>query len=148
HIRACTFAVHEEVAPGAKKQGYVIKRLLRRAVLDGHQMGVHEPFMHRLVGTVASIMKRPYPELETTVDRVSKIIKSEEESFLRTIDSGLSLIDRLFEGMKKEHRAVISGRESADLYTTHGFPPELLEQIGAEHNLQLDWAGFKTAMEE
>jgi len=148
HIRACSFAVHEEIVPGPKKQGYVIKRLLRRAVLDGHQMGVREPFVHRLVGTVASIMKRPYPELESTVDRVSKIIKSEEESFLRTIDSGLNLIDRLFEGMKKEHRAVISGEESADLYTTHGFPPELLEQIGAEHNLQLDWAGFKTAMEE
>jgi alanyl-tRNA synthetase len=148
HIRACTFAVHEEIVPGPKKQGYVIKRLLRRAVLDGHQMGVREPFLHQLVGTVASIMTRPYPELATTVDRVSKIIKSEEESFLRTIDSGLTLIDRLFEGMKTEGRAVISGKESADLYTTHGFPPELLEQIGAEHNLQLDWAGFKAAMEE
>jgi alanyl-tRNA synthetase len=148
HIRACSFAVHEEIVPGPKKQGYVIKRLLRRAVLDGHQMGVRQPFLHRLVGAVASIMKRPYPELESTVDRVSKIIKSEEESFLRTIDSGLNLIERLFEGMKREGRAVISGKESADLYTTHGFPPELLEQIGAEHNLQLDWAGFKTAMEE
>jgi alanyl-tRNA synthetase len=148
HIRACSFAVHEEIVPGPKKQGYVIKRLLRRAVLDGHQMGVHEPFLHRLVGNVASIMKRPYPELSSTVDRVSKIIKSEEENFLRTIDSGLNLIDRLFEGMKKEGHAVISGKETADLYTTHGFPPELLEQIGAEHNLQLDWAGFKAAMEE
>src|SRR5262245_35783700 len=148
HIRACSFAVHEEVAPGRKKQGYVIKRLLRRAVLDGHQMGVREPFLHRLVGTVATIMKRPYPELESTVDRVSKIIKSEEESFLRTIDSGLNLIERLFDNMKRDCRTVISGRETADLYTTHGFPPELLEQIGAEHNLQLDWAGFREAMEE
>jgi alanyl-tRNA synthetase len=148
HIRACSLAVHEEIVPGPKKQGYVIKRLLRRAVLDGHQMGVHDPFLHQLVGTVVEMMKRPYPELQSTIERVSKIIKSEEENFLRTIDTGLNRIDRLFETMKKEGRSLISGKETADLYTTHGFPPELLEQIGAEHNLQLDWAGFKTAMDE
>jgi alanyl-tRNA synthetase len=148
HVRACSFAVHEEVVPGPKKQGYVIKRLLRRAVLDGHQLGIHEPFLHQLVRTVAEIMHRPYPELKSTVDRVSKIIKSEEESFLRTIDSGLNRIDRLFDSMKHEGRTVIAGKEAADLYTTHGFPPELLEQIGAEHNLQLDWSGFRQAMDE
>ncbi len=148
HVRACTFAVHEEVVPGPKKQGYVIKRLLRRAVLDGHQMGVHDPFLHKLVSAVAEVMKQPYPELQTTVERVSKIIASEEENFLRTIDSGLNRIDRLFDGMKKEGRSLIAGKEAADLYTTYGFPPELLEQIGAERNLQLDWAGFKAAMEE
>jgi alanyl-tRNA synthetase len=148
HVRACSFAVHEEVVPGPKKQGYVIKRLLRRAVLDGHQLGIQEPFLHQLVRTVAEIMHRPYPELKSTVDRVSKIIKSEEESFLRTIDSGLNRIDRLFDSMKHEGRTVIAGKEAADLYTTHGFPPELLEQIGAEHNLQLDWSGFRQAMDE
>lgn len=148
HVRAGTFAIHEEVVPGPKKQGYVIKRLLRRAVLDGHQMGVRQPFLYKLVGAVAEAMKRPYPELQSTIDRVSKVIQSEEENFLRTIDTGLNRIDRLFETMKKEGRSLISGKETADLYTTHGFPPELLEQIGAEHNLQLDWAGFKIAMEE
>lgn len=148
HVRACTFAVHEEVMPGPKKQGYVIKRLLRRAVLDGHQMGVHEPFLHKLVGAVAEGAKQPYPELKTTVERVSKIIAGEEENFLRTIDSGLSRIEKLFDGMKREGRAFIEGKEAADLYTTYGFPPELLEQIGAEHNSQLDWEGFRKAMEE
>ena len=67
HVRACTFAVHENVYPGNKKQGYVIRRLLRRAVLDGHQMGVREPFLHKLVGRVAELMKNPYPELGETV---------------------------------------------------------------------------------
>jgi alanyl-tRNA synthetase len=143
HIRACSFAVHEEVAPGPKKQGYVIKRLLRRAMLDGHQMGVREPFLYKLVGTIAEIMKRPYPELQSTVGRVSNMIKSEEESYLRTIDAGLGRIERLFETMKRENRSVISGPEAFDLYTTHGFPPELLEQMAAEHNLQLDWAGLE-----
>ncbi len=105
HVRACTFAIHEEVVPGPKKQGYVIKRLLRRAVLDGHQMGIHQPFLYQLAGTVADVMKGPYPELRSTVDRVSKVIRSEEESFLRTIDSGLNLIDRLFNTMQREGAA-------------------------------------------
>jgi alanyl-tRNA synthetase len=147
HIRACSFAVHEEVMPGAKKQGYVIKRLLRRAVLDGHQMGMKDAFLHKLVGKVAEMMERSYPELKSTIERVAKIIKSEEENFLRTVDGGLNLIDRLFGTMKKEGRSLIDGKEAADLYTTHGFPPELLEQIGAEHNLQLDWSGFRAAMD-
>src|SRR6266481_4176488 len=71
HVRACTFAVHENVYPGPNKQKYVVKRLLRRAVLDGHQMGLREPFLHKLVPVVAEMMKRPYPELEETVKRVS-----------------------------------------------------------------------------
>jgi alanyl-tRNA synthetase len=148
HIRACTFAVHEEVVPDKKKQGYVIRRLLRRAVLDGHQMGVRETFLYKLVPTVAELMARPYPELKTTVERVSKVIKSEEQIFLASIDTGLSRIDRLFEAMQADGRSLITGHEAADLYTTYGFPPELLEQIGAERNLQLDWAGFRKEMDE
>ena len=108
HVRACAFAIHEEVVPGPKKQGYVIKRLLRRAVLDGHQMGLHQPFLYQLASTVADVMKSPYPELKSTVDRVSKIIRSEEESFLRTIDSGLNLIDRLFETMQRDRASASS----------------------------------------
>jgi alanyl-tRNA synthetase len=148
HIRACTFAVHENVYPDNKKQGYVIKRLLRRAVLDGHQMHVREPFLHRLVPSVAELMKRPYPELAETVDRVGQIIRGEEANFLKTIDGGLERLEKLFASMKKEKRALISGQESQDLYTTYGFPPELQETLAAEHNLQFDWAGFRKAMEE
>ncbi len=148
HVRACTFAIHEEVSPGPKKQGYVIKRLLRRAVLDGHQMGVRKPFLNQLVGTVAQVMSQPYPELKSTVDRVSKMIRAEEENFLGTIDSGLHRIDRLFDSMEKEGRVRILGTESTNLYTTYGFPPELLEQIGAERNLQLDREGLRKEMEK
>ena len=84
HVRACTFAVHENVYPGNKKQGYVIRRLLRRAVLDGHQMGVREPFLHKLVGRVAELMKQPYPELGETVASVADVIEKEEANFLAT----------------------------------------------------------------
>jgi alanyl-tRNA synthetase len=148
HVRACTFAVHENVYPDNKKQGYVIKRLLRRAVLDGHQMNVREPFLHQLVPAVAKLMQRPYPELRETVERVQQTIKSEEASFLKTIDAGLERLEKLFAAMKKERRSLISGQESQDLYSTYGFPPELQETLAAEHNLQFDWAGFRKAMEQ
>ena len=147
HVRACTFAIHETVYPGPKKQGYVVKRLLRRAVLDGHQMGVREPFLHRLVGKVAELMKAPYPELGETVARVADVIKKEESNFLGTIDAGLDRIDRIFTQMKKEHRGAVSGAEAADMYQTHGFPPELFETLAAEHNLAFDWKGFEEEME-
>ena len=148
HTRACTFAIHENVYPGPNKEKYVIKRLLRRAVLDGHQMGVHEPFMYQLVGTVADLMKRPYPELQETVERVAQVIKKEEENFQSTIDAGLDRIDRYFQQMKHDNRVMVSGSEAAELYTTHGFPPELFEAMAAEHNLTFDWEGYQRAMEQ
>ncbi len=146
HVRACTFAVHENVVPGPKKQGYVVKRLLRRAVMDGHQMGVGEPFLHKLVGVVAEVMKAPYPELGETVDRVSRVIKKEEAGFLATIDAGLERIERLFRQMRKENRGIVSGEEAAEMYQTHGFPPELFEAMAAERSLMFDWAGYAEAM--
>ncbi|MGO8689142.1 MAG: alanine--tRNA ligase [Thermoguttaceae bacterium] len=147
HVRACAFAVHENVHPGNKKQGYVIRRLLRRAVLDGHQMGVREPFLHKLVGVVAGLMKNPYPELGETVQRVARVIEKEEGSFLETIDAGLSRIERIFTQMKKDHRGIVSGAEAADMFQTHGFPPELFETLAGERNLAFDWTGFREEMQ-
>jgi len=148
HVRACSFAIHENVYPDKQKQGYVIRRLLRRAVLDGRQMGLDRPFLHKLVTTVADLMKGPYPELQETTASVAKVIEREENSFFSTIDAGLQRIDRVFDDMKKANRVMVPGREAFDMYQTHGFPPELFETIAAEHNLTFDWAGFKKAMEE
>ncbi len=147
HIRACSFAIHENVVPDNKKQGYVIKRLLRRAVLDGHQMGVRQPFLFELVPAVASAMAQPYPELRETIDRVQQVIRGEEANFLKTIDDGLDRLNRTFAAMKSEGRVLVPGQESESLYTTYGFPPELQELLAAEHNLQFDWPGFRQAME-
>ena len=147
HVRACTFAVHENVYPGPNKEKYVIKRLLRRAVLDGHHLGVREPFLHKLVGPVAEMMKTPYPELSGTVERVSLAIRTEESNFLSTIDAGLERIGRTFDQMRKENRGVVSGAEAAEMYTTHGFPPELFETMAAERNLMFDWEGYGREME-
>ena len=148
HVRACTFGVHENVYPGPNKEKYVVKRLLRRAVLDGRQMGMTEPFLHQLVPAVAEIMKTSYPELSDTTERVSQVIEKEEASFFATIDAGLDRIERVFAEMKSENRVMVAGNEAADMYTTHGFPPELFETLAAEHNLTFDWDGFRSEMEQ
>jgi alanyl-tRNA synthetase len=148
HVRACTFAIHENVYPGPNKEKYVVKRLLRRAVLDGRQIGVTGPFLHKLVPLVAELMRKPYPELGPTTTRVAQVIEKEESNFFSTIDAGLDRIERLFEQMKSAGRETVSGAEAAEMYTTHGFPPELFETMAAEHNLGFDWSGFKREMEQ
>ncbi|TWT87462.1 Alanine--tRNA ligase [Pseudobythopirellula maris] len=148
HVRACVFSVHENVYPGANKEKYVVKRLLRRAVLDGHQLGLREPFLSQLAPTVAEVMRGPYPDLMETVDRVASVIKKEEANFFGTIDAGLSRIDRVFDGMRKDNKTVVEGATAADLYQTYGVPPELLESLAAEQTLTFDWDGYQRAMDE
>ncbi len=146
HVRACSFAIHENVYPGPNKEKYVVKRLLRRAVLDGRQMGVAEPFLHKLVGTVAELMKNPYPELSQTVDRVAHVIRQEEANFWGTLDGGLDRIEKMFQQMKHDSRGTVTGADAAEMYTTYGFPPELFETLAAEHNLTFDWRGYRQEM--
>ena len=147
HVRACTFAVHENVYPGANKEKYVVKRLLRRAVLDGHQMGLREPFLFKLVPAVAEAMRNPYPELTETLTRVSSAIKQEEENFFATIDAGLDRIERSFAQLRSENRTTVDGAVAAELYQTFGVPPELFESLASDHNLAFDWDGYRQAME-
>lgn len=147
HVRAATFAIHENVEPDSKKQGYVIRRLLRRAVLDGHQMGMRDPFLYQLVQIVADQMKQPYPELLQTTARVADAIKMEERAFLNTLDAGMARIDSIFSEMSKSSRQVVEGDEAADLYTTYGVPPELFQQLAADRGLTFDWTGYRKAME-
>jgi alanyl-tRNA synthetase len=116
-------------------------------VLDGRQMGMREPFLHELPGTVAALMRKPYPELAETVDRVATVIKREEESFLATIDGGLERIEKLFGAIERSGAGLVGGNEAAELYTTYGFPPELLETLAAERNCGFDWHGFRAAMD-
>ncbi len=148
HVRACTFAVHENVYPGANKEKYVVKRLLRRAVLDGHQLGLREPFLHLLVPKVVEQMRSAYPELNETTDRVASVIKKEEANFFGTIDDGLHRIERAFDDMRRENRMRVEGAIAAELYQTYGVPPELFEALAAEHNLAFDWEGYSRAMEQ
>ncbi|MCL2305086.1 MAG: alanine--tRNA ligase [Planctomycetaceae bacterium] len=159
HVRACTFAVHENVYPGNKEEKYVIRRLLRRAVLDGRQMGHKETFLHLLVPKVAELMKEPYPELSETISRVAKVIETEEEHFIGTVDSGLEKIERIFKTTDDRRQttgvnpadcrqpSVVCGTDIFDMYQTYGFPPELFETMALERGYTFDWPGFKREME-
>jgi alanyl-tRNA synthetase len=148
HIRACVFSIHENILPGPKKARYVIKRLLRRAVLDGHQIGMREPFLFQLVPTVAAAMSGPYPELRETTDRVSEVIRKEESDFFSTIDGGLDRIAKVFSTMEETGSIMVDGDEAANLYQTYGVPPELFQTLAAERQLTFDWEGFRQAMKK
>ena len=148
HVRACTMAIHENVYPGPQKEKYVIRRLLRRAVLDGHQMGVREPFLHRLVPVVGEMMKTAYPDVASTTQRVADVIKNEEANFFGTIDAGLARIEKIFAEMKSASRTCVDGAAAADLYQTYGVPPEVFETMAAESNLAFDWDGYRQAMRD
>ncbi|MBR4751135.1 MAG: alanine--tRNA ligase [Thermoguttaceae bacterium] len=147
HIRACTFAIHENVYPGPKEEKYVIRRLLRRAVLDGVQMGMKKPFLFHLVPVVADLMKEPYPELQGTVERVQSVISAEEDRFMSNIDGGLRRLDHVFKTMEEEKRATVAGADAFEMYQTYGFPPELFETLAGERNYGFDWDGFGKEME-
>ena len=148
HARACVFAIHENVYPGPKDARYVIKRLIRRAVLDGYHMNLREPFLYNLVEAVADASKAPYPELQQTTKRVAEVIESEEKAFFSTIDGGMKRIDQLFEQMKEESAVMVPGDAAAELNSTYGVPPELLQTLSAEQNFTFDWHGYRKAMDQ
>ncbi len=148
HVRACTMAIHENVYPDKQKENYVIRRLLRRAVLQGHEMGMRDPFVYKLVPKVVEMMARPYPDLKDTADRVSQVIKHEEESFLDRLDDGLQRIEKIFEDMKSANTKTVDGKEAADLYQTFGIPAELFESIASERGFNFDWPAYQQAMED
>lgn len=147
HARAAVFAIHENVYPGPKDARSVIRRLIRRAVLDGYQMSLREPFLYQLTTAVADASKAAYPELSQTTQRVSEAIESEERAFFSTIDGGMKRIESLFSDLRSESSVMVPGAEAADLLTTYGVPPELVQTLAAEQNFTFDWAGFEQAME-
>ncbi len=102
-------AIHEKRVSRCHGAKYIVRRLIRRAVLDGHQMSMREPFLYKLVGDVANAMKSPYPELGETISRVQDVVKSEEERFLATIDVGLDRISKLFGDMRSHNEGIVHG---------------------------------------
>ncbi len=148
HARAVAFCVHENVVPSSEMQGYIVRQLLRRAVLEGYLLGKQEPFLHRLIPTVAQVMRHAYPELAETVERVGVVIKAEEEHFLRTVEKGLKKLERTIETLRKDGRGVISGDDAFELHQTDGFLIELTEAIAARNNLSVDRVRFRELMDE
>jgi alanyl-tRNA synthetase len=148
HVRACTFAIHEGVAPGAEKAAYIIRLLLRRAFLEGYLLGRQEPFLHELVPAVISAMAGPYPELKQTRESVIDTIRQEEEHFLHTIDRGLTKFDKLVEKAGASGTKELPGGEVFDLHQTYGFVVDLTAALARDRGLTIDQKGFKHAQEE
>ncbi|MDI6700427.1 MAG: alanine--tRNA ligase [bacterium] len=145
HIRALTFSISDGVIPENEGRGYVIRRVLRRAVRFGFKMGIEKPFLYKLVSDVLTIMKSQYPYLLQTVDKVKNIVKSEEERFLKTIGQGI----QLYEDYKKDLKGnVVDGKTLFLLYDTFGFPIDLIKQMAFEDNLEVDEKGFESLLHE
>lgn len=148
HVRACAFAIHEGVAPGSNGAEYIIRLLLRRAFLEGYLLGMREPFLHTLVGTVNSLMSVPYPELTKTEKSVMGTIREEEEHFLGTIDRGLGKFEKLVEKAKSGGGKELPGKEVFDLHQTDGFILDLTKAMAADRGLTIDMQGYNIAEED
>jgi len=148
HVRAVTFCIHEGVSPGSEKESYVVRQLLRRALLEGYLLGKHEPFLHTLVPTVVEMMKVPYPDLAKTAKSVGNVIEEEESQFLGVVEKGLSKFERCVEKARASGSGKISGDDAFDLHQTDGFLVELTEAMAAKKNLAVDLERFKYLMNQ
>jgi alanyl-tRNA synthetase len=148
HVRGAVFCVGDGVLPGNKGRGYVLRRILRRAIRDGHELGMGEPFLYRLVPTVVEVMKQPYPELLARRENLARILKAEEESFLGTVARGSAVLAERIEQVRGSGACELSAQVAADLWDTYGFPIEMTEQICAESGLKVHRAAFAEAMAE
>lgn len=148
HIRTVAFAVADGVLPSNEGRGYVIRRLLRRAVRYGKMIGLDKPFMYNLVDTVGEIMGSYYTDVVTKREFIEKVIRSEEERFHETLSDGLAILADVSAEAKAAGRNLISGADAFKLYDTYGFPLDLTEDFAAEQGLGVDREGFEAAMEE
>lgn len=148
HARSASFLIGDGVLPSNDGRGYVLRRILRRALRFGKGINLNKPFLYKIVATVVDTMGQQYPELVEKQSFIEKVIKIEEERFLETLTDGLNIVESILETMKAENRQEMSGEEAFNLYDTYGFPVELTEDILKERDLLLDKAGFKEAMEK
>ncbi|MCA1031856.1 alanine--tRNA ligase [Bacillus timonensis] len=147
HIRTVTFAVGDGALPSNEGRGYVLRRLLRRAVRYAKQLNIHRPFMFELVPIVGEIMVDFYPEVKAKTDFIQKVIKNEEERFHETLNEGLAILSSVIKNEKENGRDTISGEDVFRLYDTYGFPVELTEEYAEEEKMKVDHEGFEKAME-
>lgn len=147
HIRTIAFAIADGALPANEGRGYVLRRLLRRAVRFSQSLDINEPFMYRLVDIVADIMEPYYPNVKEKSDFIKRVIKSEEERFHETLEEGLAILNNLVAKAKLETKE-ISGKDAFKLYDTYGFPVELTEEIATQENLSVDMATFDAEMQQ
>ena len=145
HIRSCAFLVCDGVLPGNEGRGYVLRRIIRRAIRHGNKLGARGPFFHQLVETLAAEMGAAYPELPANRARIEQVLLREEEQFARTLDKGMSILEDALDAMTGTS---IPGELIFKLYDTYGFPVDLTNDIARERELTLDLEGYRAAMAE
>ena len=144
HIRSCAFLVVDGVTPSNEGRGYVLRRIIRRAVRHGYRLGVKEVFFYKIVASLARVMGEAYPELLERQAYVEKTLNEEEQQFARTLENGMTILEKAIGELSG---SVIAGETVFKLYDTYGFPVDLTADIAREHNLTLDMPGFEAAME-
>jgi alanyl-tRNA synthetase len=142
HIRACSFLIVDGVIPGNEGRGYVLRRIIRRAIRHGYKLGQRQPFFYRLVADLARVMGDAYPELRSAQQRVAEVLKQEEVRFAETLENGMKML----EGALLREDKMLDGETVFQLYDTFGFPVDLTADIARERNITLDMAGFEAAM--
>ena len=145
HIRSCAFLIVDGVLPSNEGRGYVLRRIIRRAVRHGHQLGVKDPFFFRLTGKLSDIMGGAYPELVERRQFVETVLKEEEEQFARTLENGMGILEREIANLKGD---TLPGETVFQLYDTYGFPADLTADVVREHELKVDMKGFQAAMDQ
>ena len=148
HIRTIAFAIGDGALPSNVGRGYVIRRLLRRAVVAGKKLGIDEPFLAKMVPTVGKIMEDYYPDVLKNADYIASVIESEEDRFSATLNGGLNLLNNVIAEAKENKTNEIDGRTAFKLYDTYGFPIELTKEYADDEGLTVDEKGFQAAMTE
>jgi alanyl-tRNA synthetase len=144
HIRACTFLIIDGVLPSNEGRGYVLRRIIRRAIRHGHKLGIDGPFFHALVAALREQMGEAYPELQQGGDHAARVLLQEEERFAETLSTGMVLLTAALDGLEGR---VLDGDTVFRLYDTYGFPADLTADVARERGLGIDQAGFETAMD-
>ena len=145
HIRACTFLVIDGVTPSNEGRGYVLRRIIRRAIRHGYKLGIKDAFFYKLVATLAQEMGGAFPELATGKELAARVLRQEEERFAETLANGMQLLDSAFAALKGGK--TLDGETVFKLYDTYGFPVDLTADIARERGLSIDIAGYEAAME-
>ncbi len=143
HIRACAFLIVDGVLPSNEGRGYVLRRIIRRALRHGWMLGVRQPFFHKMAATLSDLMGEAYPELPAALSTVQRALQAEEERFAETLDSGMKIFDEI----AARASGSIPGADAFRLYDTYGFPVDLTADIARERGMDVDMAGFESAME-
>jgi alanyl-tRNA synthetase len=147
HIRACAFLIVDGVIPGNEGRGYVLRRIIRRAIRHGYKLGQPRPFFHRLVEDLSRSMGEAYPELRRAKERASQVLLAEEERFAETLENGMRVLESALREGENGSAKIFDGETVFQLYDTFGFPVDLTADIARERGVVIDYAGFEAAME-